>query len=160
MPYERPRSSRPITKSEKLLLLKEYAREYESIAKSDPSALNRKISREAFGEVLDAIGAPLNEKASSLAGSPGPVRDFLDSNPVPGKTAQFLPDSVRAFCLALNALKQWVVAEQAAMDRFLLGSQARELCRAAFDHCLITSEELGAGLDSIIPCAMGARRYR
>lgn len=145
--YERPRNCRSITKTEKLALLKEYASEYEALAKADPSALNRKMAREAFSEVLDAVGVLLAEKSATLAASPGPVREFMDSNPVPGEMAPLLPDSLRAFCLGLNSLKQWVVAEQAAMDRYLLGGRARELCREAFDHCLVTGDKFAADVE-------------
>lgn len=145
--YERPRNCRAITKTEKLVLLKEYATEYEALAKADPSALNRKMPREAFSELIDAVGVLLAEKSATLAASPGPVREFLDSNPVPGKMAPLLPESVRAFCLGLNSLKQWVVAEQAAMDRYLLGGRARELCREAFDRCLVTGDEFAADVE-------------
>jgi len=39
--------------------------------------------------------------------------------------APLLPNSVRAFCLLLNALKQWVNKEQIAMDGYLFSSFAR-----------------------------------
>jgi len=129
------------------LLLHEYSTAYEALVKSDPSALNRKIPREPFSGLLDSVGVLLTEKSVALAGEPGPVRDFLDSNPVPGKMAALLPDSLRVFCLGLNSLKQWVVAEQAAMDRYLLGGSARELCREAFDHCLATGNKFGADVE-------------
>jgi hypothetical protein len=121
--------------------LKEYSTEYETLAKADSSVLNRKVPRKAFAELIKEVGGLLTERSAALSASPGPVREFLDRNPVPGKIAEFLPDSHRAFCLGLNALKQWVVAEQAAMDRYLLGADARKLCREAFDHCLVTAEE-------------------
>ncbi len=105
MRYQRPRNHRSITKSEKLALLKEYATEYEVLAKADPSALNRKMPREAFSEMLDAVGVLLTVKSATLAVSPGPVREFLDSNPVPGEMAALLSDSLRAFCLGLNSLR-------------------------------------------------------
>jgi hypothetical protein len=54
-----------------------------------------------------------------------------------------LPDKFRVFCLALNSLKQWVAAEQAATDRFLLGGNARDLCREAVKTCLVTGIALG-----------------
>lgn len=38
-------------------------------------------------------------------------------------------------CLS-NALKQWVAAESAATDRYLLGGTARKQCRKMADHCL------------------------
>jgi hypothetical protein len=127
--------------------LKEYSTDYEALAKVDPSVLNRKVPREAFSELINEIGGLLTEKSTALSKSPGPVRAFLDSNPVPGKIAAFLPDSHRAFCLGLNAIKQWVVAEQAAMDRYLLGAQARDLCREAFDHCLVTGDAFSSDVE-------------
>jgi hypothetical protein len=56
---------------------------------------------------------------------------------------ELLPDDFRAFALMLNALKQWVVAESASTDRYLLGGTARQTCRAAVTECIITGEELG-----------------
>lgn len=57
--------------------------------------------------------------------------------------AALLPGEFRAFCLALNAVKQWVAKEQAATDRYLLGGVARALCREAGKTCLVTGEVLG-----------------
>jgi len=145
--YERPRNGRAITKTEKVALLKEYSTEYEALAKADPSALNRKVPREAFSEFLNLVGVLLTERSVALTSAPGPVRDFLDSNPVPGKMAALLPDSFRVFCLGLNSLKQWVVAEQAAMDRYLLGGKARELCREGFEHCLATGNKFSVDVE-------------
>ena len=76
--YERPRNCPSITKTDKLALLKEYTTEYEALAKADPSALNRKISREAFSAVLDAVGVLLTEKWTALAASPGLVQQWID----------------------------------------------------------------------------------
>src|ERR1019366_2780057 len=44
----------------------------------------------------------------------------------------------RVYCLALNALKQWLAAEQAATDRYLLGGRARQECRAAAATWIVT----------------------
>ena len=79
-----------------------------------------------------------------MATTPGAVREFLDANPLPPKLASILPDEFRAFCLALNALKQWVGAEQMSTDRYLLGGVARQVCREATTNCLVTGEELGS----------------
>jgi hypothetical protein len=49
--------------------------------------------------------------------------------------------------LMLNALKQWVSAESAATDRYLLGSTARETCRAASTRCIVAKDELGQGAE-------------
>jgi hypothetical protein len=56
---------------------------------------------------------------------------------------KLLPENVRAFCLALNALKQWIAKEQIAMDGFILGGNARKLCREAVNTCLVTGGPLG-----------------
>jgi hypothetical protein len=144
MPYTRPKNPHLLTRDQKLSLLKEYANACEARAETDPVTLSRKVPREAFAETLDTVGELLLEKAAKLAAEPGPVREFLDRYPVPGGFAEFLPDEFRVFCLSLNALKQWVSAEQAATDRYLLGGQARELCREAFDHCLVTGGHLGS----------------
>ena len=60
-------------------------------------------------------------KSKSLASIEGPIRTFLDDNPLPLAVAQRLQPEFRVFCLALNAIKQWVAAEQSATDRYLLG---------------------------------------
>jgi len=49
--------------------------------------------------------------------------------------------------LAINSLKQWVVAEQGATDRYLLGGAARDLCREATDTCLVTGAVLTNGIE-------------
>ncbi len=53
-----------------------------------------------------------------------------------------MPDDFRIFCLALNALKQWLAAEQAATDRYLLGGKARAECSLAATTCVVTGEQL------------------
>ena len=78
----------------------------------------------------------------AVAGSNREVRQFLDENELPPKMGPLLPDDFRAFCLLLNAMKQWLTAEQAATDRYLLGGAARQLCRAMATKCLVTGEAL------------------
>jgi hypothetical protein len=129
MGYQRPTNPLPLTKVQKL-------------AAVDPLALNRKVPREAFVELLDRVGDVLLQESSKLAKSQGPVRQFLDTNPLPSAMAALLPGEFRTFCLALNALKQWVTAEQGATDRYLLGGVAREVCREAVRTCLVTGEPL------------------
>jgi hypothetical protein len=107
--------------------------------------LNRKLDREAFSALLDEIGGRLLDSARELANQPGPVREFLDKNPVPAPLSTHLPDEFRVFCLALNALKVWVAAEQAATDRYLLGSQPRKECRAVAKTCIVTGAPLLPG---------------
>lgn len=70
------------------------------------------------------------------------VRQFLDENRPPGKMNTLLPDDFRVFCLLLNGLKQWLSAEQAATDRYLLGGTARAQCRGMTSSCLVTGEPL------------------
>lgn len=143
MPYSRPQSAVKLSKDERLELVRAYVEHYRLLARTTPEALNRKIPRAAFAPLLDRIGQLLLEEASRAARETGPVRDFLDANPLPGRWAELLPDEFRAFCLAVNALKQWTVAESAATDRFVLGGNARAELRSASDRCLVTGNELG-----------------
>lgn len=143
MSYERPGNSSPLTKAQKLDLLKQYAEHYREAAKHDQNVLNKKVPRRAFDDILNRLGADLLSSAK-LASANGPVREFLGANSVPGSLTQLLPDHFRAFCLALNALKQWVAAEQAATDRYLLGGNARDLCRQATDLCVVCNSLLNS----------------
>ena len=78
--------------------------------------------------MLAEIGQLLLEKSSELATTHGPVQKFLNDNPLPSDMTDLLPIDFRVFCLLLNALKQWVAAEQQAADRFFLaGDVGREL---------------------------------
>jgi hypothetical protein len=133
----------PLSKAEKVELLRGYSEYYRKLATTDQSALNRKVPRDAFAALLDRIGKLLIDESEQLATSPGPVREFLDANPLPPTMTSLLPDEFRTFCLALNALKQWVGAEQSATDRYLLGGVARQACREATADCLATGEGLG-----------------
>lgn len=141
MPYERPQPARRPVRSTRGQRLDEYFAHYRELAARDPDALNRKIPRDAFAPLLERIGELLVTEAARAAEA-GVVREFLDGNPVPPPFEGELPDDFRAFCLALNALKQWVSAEQAATDRYLLGSTARADCRAAADACILSGEAL------------------
>jgi hypothetical protein len=145
MPFQRPQPSRVLSRDERAALLQNYLSRYREALRENPEALNRKIPREAFGDLLDRIGCLLLEHTRALAGRPGPVRDFLNENRLPKPLDDLLPDDFRTYCLALNALKQWLAAEQAATDRYLLGGRAREECRAAATTCLVTGEPLEAG---------------
>jgi hypothetical protein len=140
MPFQRPQASGPLNKEERARLLLNYLNHYREVAQQDLNALNRTIPRGAFDDLLDRIGCLLLEEAMVLANAPGPVRDFLIANPLPKPLKGLLPDDFRVFCLALNALKQWLAAEQAATDRYLLGGKARQECRAAATTCVVTGE--------------------
>jgi len=142
MAYERPTNKSPLSRAEKLALLKDYVQHYRQLAATDATVLNRKIPREAFSDLLGRCGELLLAESAKLAAAEGPLRAFLDANPLPPTMAERLPVDFRVFCLALNSLKQWVVAEQGAADRYLLGGNARDLCREAADICLVTGGAL------------------
>jgi hypothetical protein len=138
--YVRPRSSVRLTKPERTKLIRDNFEHYQALAEKDHNLLSQKISRNAFKEVLDRMGALLVEEAKKLAVEPGPVRDFIDAHIPPASFAGLLPSEFRAFCLLLNAAKVWISAEQAATDRYLLGGQARSELRAVTDNCIITGQ--------------------
>ena len=142
--YTRPTNANPLSPDEKARLLREYFAHYEDVARQEPGQLNVKLERAAIAEVLDQIGGLLLERSRQLASGPGPVRDFLDVMTPPSCLQSRLPDDFRAFCLILNGLKQWVAAESAATDRYLLGGTARKQCRQMADHCLVTGKPLEA----------------
>lgn len=143
MTYQRPKSNITLTPSEKAELLNAYFEYYrQRAAGHGPGALNSKIPRGAFSELLDEIGSLLLTRSAKLSACPGPVRDFLKAEPLPPKLQQLLPDRFRAFCLALNGLKQWLSAEQAATDRYLLGGTARQQCRKIAKYCVVTGKPL------------------
>jgi hypothetical protein len=143
--YERPRNRSPLSKDEKLYLLKQYFEYYRSRAATDRSVLNQKLPREALNDLLNSLGEMLLAKSKRLASIEGPVGTFLDNNRLPEAIEQRLPREFRVFCLALNAIKQWVAAEQSATDRYLLGGDARKLWRevADSDSCFVTGEIVG-----------------
>lgn len=145
MAYQRPTIAAKLSKQEKVELLKHYIDDYrQRITRDNAKAtLNQKVSRQHFANLLDEVGALLWDKSGQMAESEGPVRDFLATNPLPPAIGTHLPDRFRVFCLALNSLKQWIAAEQAATDRYLLGGNARELCRAAVETCLVTGGPIG-----------------
>ena len=143
MAYKRYKSSVSLTKQEKVKLLSEYISYYDNLAQKQGSeVLNIKIPRGIFTDFLDDIGTRLNEYAVKISSEEGPVKEFLEHNPLPPHLKELLPDDFRAFSLLLNALKQWVSAESAATDRFLLGGTAKQTCREAVDKCIITGEKL------------------
>lgn len=147
MAYKRAVNAEALTSEQKRSLLAEYFAHYEREATRDRAVLNRKLTRKAFAGLLDRIGAVIVEESRRLAEENGEVRQFLDANPLPRSVEDLLPRDFRARCLALNALKQWVAAEQAATDRFLLGGKARDLCRSVAEKCLVTGEPLGEDVE-------------
>jgi hypothetical protein len=145
MRYTRPKSTAsPLARADRRALLEDYFAHYSGLAKQTPAALNQKVPRKVFAVMLDAVGELLLRESADLAKKPGAARDFLELNPLPPGFADKLPDEFRIFCLALNALKQWVAAEQAATDRYLLGGTARTECRAVASTCVLSGEILTA----------------
>ena len=145
MPFKRPTPKSRLSKKDRQAILKEYYEYYTERWDKDPSALNRKLphdAHDALRELLDAIGCLLISKADELARQPGPIRQFLDDNPLPEHLAQHLPREFRVFSLPLNALKVWVSAEQPATDRYLLGGKFKEECREAVTTCIVTKKSL------------------
>jgi len=141
--YKRFENQRSLTKTEKLDLLKKNNEHYRKLIKEKGiEQLNIKIPRNVFENTLEKIGSLLLEESERLSKN-GPVKSFLDENPLPDFLEGLLPDNFRVFSLLLNSLKQWVAAESAATDRYLMGGTARNICRNASTHCLVTNEVLG-----------------
>lgn len=147
MAYVRPTNPIALTAAAKTEMLRQYWEFYQEIAHCNPAELNRKLPRSAVDVSLDRIGALIREEARALAEDNADIRLFLADNIVPAMMAGLLPDNFRVFCLLLNALKQWVSAEQAATDRWLLGGTAKERCRKMATACLVTGEPLTADID-------------
>lgn len=146
MPYNRLKPASPLSAEQKKEFLKEYLQWVAKLADESPSNLNVKLPREAVAGVLDRIGEILLEEAQkAIDGDENPLRDFLSKNPVPESLALHLDDRFRAFCLLLNATKQWVSAEQNATDRYLLGGRARDALRQSATHCVVSGEPLADG---------------
>lgn len=143
MPYKRPRSDVQLSPEEKKRLLSEYLAFYQVQSQIDRANLNKKVPREAFVAVIDEIGDILLRKSSEMAKSDQTIRDFLNETPLPADLQNLLPEEFRVFCLMLNSLKQWVSAEQAATDRYLLGGTARASLRKLTDQCMVTGEAIG-----------------
>jgi len=143
MTYKRYKSDIALSKPEKVNLMSEYIAYYDDLINEQGlDVLNVKIPRDVFANILVEIGGVLNQKALELANEDGPVKDFLEANPLPPHMKELLPDDFRVFSLLLNALKQWVSAESQSTDRYLLGGTARATCREAVNKCIVTGEEL------------------
>ncbi len=140
--YIRPTNPKPLSPDEKAELLREYFAYCERLAHHAPDLLNVKLERAAVADLLNKIGDLLLVGSRELARKPGLLREFLDANELPDCVGSRLPDEFRAFCLVLNSIKQWVAAESAATDRYLLGGTARKQCRKMVDRCLVTGEPL------------------
>lgn len=148
MNYVRYTNDNPLSPEEKVNLLKEYIEYYEELAKEGRfELLNQKLPRNAVSDILDTIGCLLKTESQKLAQTSDEVKAFLNANPLPGRMAELLPEDFRVFVLILNSLKQWVMAESAYCDRYLMGGTVRKNCRKAIDHCLVTGEPLDGTIE-------------
>jgi hypothetical protein len=143
MTYQRPQSKSKLLKNQEANLLKQYFEDYRALYEKNPSDLNRKLSRGLFDDLPNELGEILLAKLKSLANTEGKVGTFLNENPLPKAIDGYLSPEFRVFCLALNAVKQWVAAEQSATDRYLLGDDVRKLCRKATGRCVVSGKILG-----------------
>lgn len=138
MTYTRPKSVIQISPEEKRSLLQEYFDFYQNIATHKPALLNSKVPRSAFNDLLNEFGELILKKSKTFANTDNEVSLFLTENPLPEHLEKYLPKDFRVFCLALNALKQWLSAEQAATDRYILGGTARSQCKNLAKSCLVS----------------------
>ena len=143
MQYSRPRMDQRLETEAKTLLLESYFEFCEQAYKKAPGSLNQKIPRDVFSNLLNEIGCLLVQRSKEMIVDDA-VKQHLDATPLPPEVDDLLPSDFRVFCLALNALKQWVSAEQSATDRYLLGSTGRQRCKDVATHCLVTGEQLDA----------------
>lgn len=142
MTYVRPANATPLTAEAKEALLLQYGDFYRDLAARDPGALNRKPPEAALAGALDRIGALIVQEARALADGNPAMRRFLDDTALPEGMSGLLPDEFRTFCLLLNGLKAWVAWEQAATDKYLLGSRARARLRRMGETCVVTGAPL------------------
>lgn len=140
MAYVRPKSAYNLTPTEKRELLQEYFDYYREVSKDNPELLNSKLPRSAFDDVLSEIGELILSKSEELSSNDSQVSKFLAENPLPKHLEQYLPENFRAFCLALNAVKQWISAEQAATDRYIFGATVRKQCKDLSNSCLVSGK--------------------
>jgi len=138
MAYIRPKSDHKLSPEEKRELLQEYFDYYGEISRSNPKLLNSKLPRGAFDNLLNQVGELILFEAEKLTEGDTEVSEFLAENSLPEHLEQYLPKEFRAYCLALNALKQWLSAEQAATDRYIFGGTVRSQCKSLGNSCLVS----------------------
>ncbi|MFC1818943.1 hypothetical protein ACFL0B_07615 [Thermodesulfobacteriota bacterium] len=107
MTYIRPKSEHNLTPEEKRNLLREYFDHYRKIASDNPELLNSKLPRAAYDELLNEIGELILKKSEEMCTGHNSVKKFIEENSLPEHLEGYLPKEFRAFCLALNSLKQW-----------------------------------------------------
>lgn len=138
MTYIRPKSEHKFSPDEKKELLQEYFDYYQDVALNDPRRLNSKLPRSAFDELLNEIGELILGKSDFFSSTENEVSQFLKNNPLPKHLEEYLPEKFRVYSLALNSLKQWLSAEQAATDRYIFGGTVREQCKKLGKSCLVS----------------------
>ncbi len=143
--YQRYKAVRKFEGSNRRQALQKYLDHYAGIAATSPGLMNQKLPRKVFEKVLDEIGALLQQRARELAASDPDMIKFLERNTLPPCLGAELTPEVRAFSLLLNSLKQWTVAEQSAMDRFLISGGVREELRDLAQSCPIAPESFVKG---------------
>jgi len=138
MTYIRPKSEHKLSPEEKRELLQEYFDYYYEVSISNPERLNSKLPRSAFNELINEIGELILGKTEKLASSDNEVSQFLKDNPLPDHLEKYLPEKFRIYSLALNSIKQWLSAEQAATDRYIFGGTVRDQCKKLGTSCLVS----------------------
>ena len=138
--YQRYKAAQKFEGGNRRKALQEYIDHYARIAVASPDLMNQKLPRTTFLKVLDEIGALLQRRASEMATSDPDMIDFLERNTLPPCLGVALTRKVRAFSLLLNSLKQWTVAEQSAIDRFLISGSVRAELRDLAQSCPIAPE--------------------
>ncbi len=138
MTYIRPKSKHKLTPDEKRELLQEYFNYYHDVSITNPERLNSKLPRNAFDELLSEIGELILAKTEILSSTENEVSQFLKNNPLPKHLEKYLPENFRIYSLALNSMKQWLSAEQAATDRYIFGGTVRAQCKKLGKSCLVS----------------------
>jgi hypothetical protein len=140
--FERPRNLVRLTPEQRRSIICEYVGYYKTIFETEPEKLSKKVPRNVFSDLLDTIGNYLLEESKVLSKNDPSILSFLEENALPSSLSQSLTPEYRVFCLALNALKQWIAAEQTATDKFILGANVRNEIRSSVDTCIVTGEKL------------------
>lgn len=139
--YRRYRVSGKIKGEAKKTALADYIRHYTEIARTNPALLNQKIPKRVSEAVLNEVGSLLQRYARELSTNEGPLKEFLDRNPVPVCLGRELTDEIRVFSLVLHALRQWATGEALAMDRLLISGNVRKDLKELFTICPVAPDD-------------------